>query len=72
MGYMGRVLGNTGVHGGVLGHMWGTWVEYWGTCGGHGGVLGYMQGSGFPVARGQPKDRWASQSHIMAGPVGQP
>ena len=30
------------------------------------------QGSGFPVARGQPKDRRASQSHIMAGPVGQP
>ena len=30
------------------------------------------QGSGFPVARGQPKGRRASQSHIMAGPVGQP
>ena len=27
------------------------------------------QGSGFPVARGQPKDRRASQSHIMVGPV---
>ena len=30
------------------------------------------QGSGFPVARGQPKGRRASQSPIMAGPVGQP
>ena len=27
---------------------------------------------GGPVARGQPKGRRASQSHIMAGPVGQP
>ena len=31
-----------------------------------------QQGSGCPVARGQPKGRRASQSHIMAGPVGQP
>ena len=27
---------------------------------------------GGPVVRGQPKGRRASQSHIMAGPVGQP
>ena len=27
---------------------------------------------GGPVARGQPKGRRASQSHIVAGPVGQP
>ena len=27
---------------------------------------------GGPVARGQPKGRRASQSHSMAGPVGQP
>ena len=30
------------------------------------------QGSCFPLARGHPNGRRASQSHILAGPVGQP
>ena len=32
----------------------------------------HLQGSCFPLARGHPNGRRASQSHILAGPVGQP
>ena len=31
-----------------------------------------IQGSCFQLARGHPNDRRASQSHILAGPFGQP
>ena len=34
-----HMRGAVGYMGGVLRHMWGTWVEYWGTCGYMEGVL---------------------------------
>ena len=35
-------------------------------------LINTYQGSCFPLARGHPNGRRASQSHILDGPVGQP